>query len=71
MSVYVAFPVAMFAIFNMPVFYEDAIYQARLAIQSRRDEQGADSLKRYLNYVKQENLRRSIEEREAGIKCDD
>ena len=64
MAVYVAFPVCMFATFNTPWFYEDAIYQARLAIQAKRDSGSAEMLKMRLAYEKKENLRRSIEDRD-------
>lgn len=66
MAVYVAFPVIMFATFNQPWFYEDAIYQARMAIQMKRDEAGVELLKRQLAHAKQVNLQKSIEEREEG-----
>lgn len=64
MAVYVAFPVIMFATFNQPWFYEDAIYQVRMAIQMKRDEAGVELLRKHLAHAKQENLKRSIENRE-------
>ena len=66
MAVYVAFPVIMFATFNQPWFYEDAIYQARMAIQMQRDEASVELLKKQLAHAKQVNLQTNIEKRDEG-----
>lgn len=54
----------MYGVFNSPWFYEDAIYHVRLMYQMRRDEAGSAMLREALANFKQQNLEKSIRERE-------
>lgn len=64
MAVYVGFPVVMFAVFNSAWFYEDAIYQARMAYEKHRDPLASSLMRKSVEIAKQEQLRKKIEERE-------
>ncbi|KAI1280877.1 hypothetical protein HDE_13738 [Halotydeus destructor] len=65
MGLYVTFPVGMFVLFNSPMFYEDAIYEARRKWMQSVDTQGCEDLQRTIDERKREKLTRAIEEIKA------
>ena len=60
MTLYVAFPVGCFLLFNYPPFYEQAILDARRALARCYDPEGADLLKQFLRKNQADQMEQTL-----------
>jgi protein PET100 len=62
MTLYVAFPVGMFVIFNYPPFYEQAILDGRRAMAAAYDPKAAEMLRKHVEEMKAKQMAETLDE---------